>query len=70
MGIHRNKLAEMLDDGVLDARTLARDLLGFLSEDECEDFARMNDIDLGLDDDDDDDMLLDDDVDEDGNDLN
>ncbi len=69
MAIHRDKLADMLSDGVLDARTLARDLLGYLSDDDCADFARMNDIDLGLDDDDDDDMLLDDDVDEDGNDL-
>lgn len=69
MAIHRDALADLLNDGILDARTLARDLLGFLSDDDCADFARMNDIDLGLDDDDDDDMLLDDDVDEDGNDL-
>jgi hypothetical protein len=51
MAIHRDALADMLADGILDAKTLARDLLGYLSDDDCEDFARMNDIDLGLDDD-------------------
>lgn len=46
MGKHRNKLIELLDEGLLDPKQLANDLLGFLSEDDCEEFAQKNDIDL------------------------
>lgn len=46
MSKHRDKLAEMLDEGVLDAKQLAKDLLGYLSEDDCKDFAHKNDIQL------------------------
>lgn len=46
MAKNRDRLCELLDDGVLDAATLARDLLGWLSDDECADFARANDIGL------------------------
>lgn len=55
MGIKRNTLHEMVKSGELDAETIARDLLNWLTEDECGDFAHANGIDLGLDDDDDDD---------------
>jgi len=69
MGIKRNTLHEMLDGGELDAKTLARDLLNWLSEDDCGDFAHANDIDLGLDDDDDDDNDDNDDNDDDPTEL-
>ncbi len=47
MRTNRNKLFELLESGVLDAPTLARDLLNWLTDDECLDFAHVNDIDLG-----------------------
>lgn len=46
MGMNRNRLIELLDEGSLCPEQLANDLLGYLSEDECEDFARKNDIQL------------------------
>jgi hypothetical protein len=46
MAKHRNRLCELLDEGALDAATLAKDLLGYLSDDDCAEFARMNDIQL------------------------
>ncbi len=46
MAKHRDRLFEMLEDGQLDAFTLARDLLGYLSDDECKEFAQMEDIEL------------------------
>lgn len=44
MAKNRDKLLDMLDEGLLDAKTLARDLLGWLSEDDCIAFAHANDI--------------------------
>ena len=38
------KILDMIDEGILDARTIARDLLGYLSEDDVEDFAHHNDL--------------------------
>lgn len=38
------RLLELVDDGVLDARTMVRDLLGYLSEDDVRDFAHRNDL--------------------------
>jgi hypothetical protein len=67
MGKHRDKLHEMLDEGVLSAQTLARDLLNFLSEDECEQFATSEGIELFPDEDEDSDdstVYLYDDIDE------
>lgn len=46
MAKNRDRLFMMLEDGTLDAKTLASDLLGYLSDDECEDFAYKNDIEL------------------------
>lgn len=46
MAKNRDRLFVMLEDGTLDAKTLASDLLGYLSDDECEDFAHKNDIEL------------------------
>lgn len=46
MAKNRDKLIELLDDGVLDPKMLARDLLGWLSDDECAEFAHANDIQL------------------------
>jgi len=46
MGKNRYRLAEMLDEGLLDANQLASDLLSYLSEDECEDFVHKNGIEL------------------------
>lgn len=46
MGKHRDKLHEMLDEGVLNAASLARDLLNFLSENDCEQFATSEGIEL------------------------
>lgn len=46
MAKHRDKLAEMLDEGILEAARLASDLLGWLSDDECKEFAQINDIEL------------------------
>jgi hypothetical protein len=39
-----NKLLEMLDEGVLDARTLALACLKYMSEDEVEDMAKANEF--------------------------
>ena len=39
-----NKLLEMVDDGMLDARTLALACLKYMSEDEVEDMARANEF--------------------------
>lgn len=53
------RILEMVDEGSLDPRQLARDLLGYLSEDDVRDFAHRNDIpvdDDGEDFDDDDGM--------------
>lgn len=38
------RLLDLVDDGVLDARTMVRDLLGYLSEDDVRDFAQRNDL--------------------------
>ena len=46
MAKNRNRLIELLDEGSLCPKQLANDLLGYLSEDECEDFAHKNDIKL------------------------
>lgn len=46
MADNRDKLLEMLDEGLLDAKQLAKDLLGWLSEDDCIQFAHANDIQL------------------------
>lgn len=46
MAKHRNRLFEMLEEGTLDAHTLARDLMGYMSDDEVKDFAEKNDIEL------------------------
>lgn len=46
MGMNRNRLVELLDEGALCPKQLANDLLGYLSEDECADFASNNDIQL------------------------
>jgi hypothetical protein len=39
-----NKLLEMVDEGMLDARTLALACLKYMSEDEVEDMARANEF--------------------------
>jgi hypothetical protein len=39
-----NKLLEMVDEGLLDARTLALACLKYMSEDEVEDMARANEF--------------------------
>lgn len=52
MAKHRNRLFEMLEEGTLDAFTLARDLMGYMSDDDCKDFAEKNDIELFPDEDD------------------
>ena len=54
MATNRDKLLEMLDDGVLDASTLAKDLLVWLSDDDCAEFAHANDIPLEDEDEDED----------------
>lgn len=46
MAKHRDRLFELLEDGTLDAHTLARDLMGYMSDDEVKDFAEKNDIEL------------------------
>ncbi len=38
------ELLSLVEDGMIDKDTLIRDLLGYLSESEVEDFARKNDI--------------------------
>lgn len=40
---YTTKLIEMMNDGLIDGRSLARDLLGWLSEDEVKEFAERND---------------------------
>lgn len=53
-----NKLLEMLDNGELDAASVLRDALGWMSESDVSEFAQANqyfDDDDGDDDDDDDD---------------
>lgn len=45
------RILEMIDEGSLDAKTIARDLLGYLSEDDVRDFAHRNDIPVSDDDD-------------------
>lgn len=52
MAKHRNRLFEMLESGELDAKTLAGDLMGYMSDDEVKDFAEKNDIELFPEDDD------------------
>ena len=39
-----NKLLEMIDEGLLDARTVVSACLKYMSEDEVEDIARMNEF--------------------------
>ena len=39
-----NKLLEMVDEGILDARTLALACLKYMSEDEVEDMAKANEF--------------------------
>ena len=46
MAKYRNKLSEMLENGELNAIQLAGDLLGFLSEADCEEFANNNCLEL------------------------
>lgn len=46
MAKHRDRLFQMLEEGALDAHQLARDLMGYMSDDECKDFAHSNDIEL------------------------
>jgi hypothetical protein len=46
-----NQLLDMMDDGLLDPRQVAQDLLGFLSEDEVQDFAETNDYPITIDED-------------------
>lgn len=46
MARNRDRLCEMLDDGTLDPVQLARDLLNWLSNDDCAEFAHANDIEL------------------------
>lgn len=46
MSKNRDKLLEMIEDGTLDSHTLAKDLLGYLSDDDCKEFAEKNDIEL------------------------
>lgn len=46
MAVHRDKLFSLLEEGALDAFTLARDLMGYMSDDDCKDFAQKNDIEL------------------------
>ena len=40
------KLLDLLDQGVIDPNKLARDLLGYLSEDDVTDFCHKNDLDF------------------------
>lgn len=40
---YTNRLVEMAEDGLIDWESLARDLLGYLSEADVRDFARSND---------------------------
>jgi len=40
---HTIQLLQMVDDGMVDKDYLIQDLLGYLSEDEVEDFMRRND---------------------------
>jgi hypothetical protein len=60
MAKHRNRLFEMLEEGTLDAFTLARDLMGYMSDDDVKDFAEKNDIELFPDEDDSPSYLYDD----------
>lgn len=41
-----NKILDLLDQGVIDSNKLARDLLGYLSEDDVTDFCHKNDLDF------------------------
>ncbi len=45
MAKHRDKLCELLEEG-FDPLQMARDLLGYLSDADCKDFAEKNDIEL------------------------
>ncbi len=47
-----NKILQMIDDGVLDMKTVLEAALMYMSEDDVRDMARVNDISLGDDDDD------------------
>ena len=40
---YTTKLLDLIDEGLIDAESLARDLLGWLSEDEVKEFAERND---------------------------
>ena len=46
MAKHRDRLFDMMEEGYLDPETLATDLLGWLSDDDCKEFAERNDIEL------------------------
>lgn len=46
MAKHRDRLFIMLENGELNAQQLAGDLLGYLSDDDCKEFAHANDIEL------------------------
>ena len=46
MAKHRNRLFIMLENGELNARQLAGDLLSYLADDDCKEFAHANDIEL------------------------
>ena len=48
MAENRDKLLQMVEEGQLDATTMVRDLLNWLSEDECVEFAHAHDIELNL----------------------
>jgi hypothetical protein len=41
-----NKILEMVDEGLLDMKTVLEACLGYMSEDDVADMARANDIDL------------------------
>lgn len=47
-----NKILDLLDQGVIASNKLARDLLGYLSEDDVTDFCHKNDLDFDESDDD------------------
>jgi hypothetical protein len=52
---YRSALLQMMDDGALDPATLARDLCGWLSEQDVKEFVQANDLPItdGTDDEDD-----------------
>jgi len=45
---YTNKLIEVMEDGAIDPKILARDLLGFLSEAEVKEFIEANDLGMAI----------------------